>query len=595
MSDGRDTFWDGDHYSCNIGDYKGTGALTFNYTQYQECKPHDVPHDCLCDYVGLVQDCLTTSRIPYLESPYCVFDPYAFIGDLLMLLWLVFLFVNLALVVDARVVPNVTAIAKMLKMSDNLAGLTLLAFGNGVVDIFSAGAAVLAAEKGGTMGISVLLGCGLYVTTFVSAVIAYNFEPEVQFRSLGRDCIFYFIGLVWTAWILEDHKLYLWEIIGFPIMYFFYLAYAIISETMQEANPNSKLGRFADKFKSIFTRSSLAEISQEPLIPTATGDVYHDLYDDMEFADGVHPGIVQALSRYSHLKHDHELPAHSLHSPGSLRYTISRMDLFDTHEGSKWEKKSLVAKMIVILQLPLKTILSLSTPVVFYEDFAIAWDKRLHVIISFSAPPIAVILTSEDAFYWMTSSVNTIPALFVSLVLGFILSMTVWRTTKIEEPPRWNGAFAVLGFCISLFYIYAISEEMVSLIRSFGLIWGIPTSIIAMAILGAGNGTCDLVSNYIIASRGRPNIAIGAAYGAPVLNLYMGMTAMGIIGGWRWGLPFPMYADKQIFSGLAVIMVGLIPAMVSSYQGKIGTNTAKFLFSLYAIFIIVSLIGLFFV
>lgn len=61
---------------------------------------------------------------------------------ILFSLWLVFLFLNLVLVLDSRVVPNINTVAKTLGMSDSLAGVTLLAFGNGAADVFSAAAAV---------------------------------------------------------------------------------------------------------------------------------------------------------------------------------------------------------------------------------------------------------------------------------------------------------------------------------------------------------------------------------------------------------------------------------------------------------------------
>jgi len=49
------------------------------------------------------------------------------------------------------------------------------------------------------------------------------------------------------------------------------------------------------------------------------------------------------------------------------------------------------------------------------------------------------------------------------------------------------------------------------------------------------------------------------------------------------------------FIGLALIVVALIPAIVASRHGTLGPNTAKFLFSLYFMFLSVSLMSLFFI
>lgn len=51
---------------------------------------------------------------------------------------------------------------------------------------------------------------------------------------------------------------------------------------------------------------------------------------------------------------------------------------------------------------------------------------------------------------------------------------------------------------------------------------------------------------WFLAETGRPNIAIGAVYGAPVLNLYMGVTTMGIIGSLKYGLPYKIKVDQQM-------------------------------------------------
>lgn len=74
-----------------------------------------------------------------------------------------------------------------------------------------------------------------------------------------------------------------------------------------------------------------------------------------------------------------------------------------------------------------------------------------------------------------------------------------------------------------------------------------------------------------------------------------GVTVMGIVGAVNYGLPYPIESDQQIFCGLGIIIVALIPAIVSSYYGKLTANTAKFLFSLYIMFLLVSLLSLFFV
>ena len=50
------------------------GGIVFNYTAGESCDLQDVPEKCLCNYTAQVVDCMSTSRIPYLDGPYCVFQ-----------------------------------------------------------------------------------------------------------------------------------------------------------------------------------------------------------------------------------------------------------------------------------------------------------------------------------------------------------------------------------------------------------------------------------------------------------------------------------------------------------------------------------------
>ena len=55
----------------------------------------------------------------------------------LLILWLLVLFIGLAVSADNYFCPSVETISKTLGLSQNIAGVTLLALGNGAPDIFS--------------------------------------------------------------------------------------------------------------------------------------------------------------------------------------------------------------------------------------------------------------------------------------------------------------------------------------------------------------------------------------------------------------------------------------------------------------------------
>lgn len=81
---------------------------------------------------------------------------------------------------DAYLSPVLASIAKHLKLSESLAGVTLLAFGNGAPDVFSALSAssdVESLQHDGTgegfyLAAASSLGSGLFVSAIVSSAIA---------------------------------------------------------------------------------------------------------------------------------------------------------------------------------------------------------------------------------------------------------------------------------------------------------------------------------------------------------------------------------------------------------------------------------------
>ena len=83
-------------------------------------------------------------------------------------LWIFILFIGLGVSADDYFCPNLAIISKTLRLSHNIAGVTILAFGNGAPDIFSALASVNQARP------ELLLGKVLYIR-FVHIYILFTY------------------------------------------------------------------------------------------------------------------------------------------------------------------------------------------------------------------------------------------------------------------------------------------------------------------------------------------------------------------------------------------------------------------------------------
>ena len=82
------------------------------------------------------------------------------------------------------------------RLSQNIAGVTILAFGNGSPDIFSALAAVNQSRPELVLG--ALFGAGVFVTTAVAGAVCLSTPFTLMSRPFLRDVIFYMAAGFWA-------------------------------------------------------------------------------------------------------------------------------------------------------------------------------------------------------------------------------------------------------------------------------------------------------------------------------------------------------------------------------------------------------------
>lgn len=83
-----------------------------------------------------------------------------------------------------------------LRLPQNIAGVTILAFGNGAPDIFSALASVQ--QQRPELLIGALFGAGVFVTTAVTGAICLSKPFKLMERPFLRDVTFYLAAGFWA-------------------------------------------------------------------------------------------------------------------------------------------------------------------------------------------------------------------------------------------------------------------------------------------------------------------------------------------------------------------------------------------------------------
>ncbi|RKP31511.1 hypothetical protein METBISCDRAFT_26587 [Metschnikowia bicuspidata] len=152
-----------------------------------------------------------------------------------------FCFVSLAHAASEYLCPNLHAISKLLQFSDNLSGLTLLAFGNGSADIFSTYHAL---ESGSVeLATSELICASLFILTVVVGSISIAKPFKVPKFFFFRDTFFYLLILTIMLLILTVGAInYIFATV-LMVSYVVYVAFAVYT--------HSHLARLAHKLNNI--------------------------------------------------------------------------------------------------------------------------------------------------------------------------------------------------------------------------------------------------------------------------------------------------------------------------------------------------------
>jgi len=156
----------------------------------------------------------------YLSFYYCTLGNAKPVAFIILVVWLGLLFTTIGIAASDFFSINLSTIARVLGLSENLAGVTFLAFGNGSPDVFSTFAAM--GSNSGSMAVGELIGAAGFITAVVAGSMALVREFKVSKRTFVRDIVFFIVAISFTMVFLADGELHLWEcftMIGFYLSY----------------------------------------------------------------------------------------------------------------------------------------------------------------------------------------------------------------------------------------------------------------------------------------------------------------------------------------------------------------------------------------
>lgn len=155
------------------------------------------------------------------------------------------------------------------------------------------------------------------------------------------------------------------------------------------------------------------------------------------------------------------------------------------------------------------------------------WNRWLVATQLFTAPLFIVVLVWANTDPDLQLRTLLLPCLYVLVASLVVFALLILFTTP-SNPPKYRYILCFFGFIVAIAWISTIANEVVGVLKAFGVILGISDAILGLTIFAVGNSLGDLVADITVARLGYPVMALSACFGGPMLNILLGIGLSGL-------------------------------------------------------------------
>lgn len=443
-------------------------------------------------------------------------------------LWIALLFYLIYVATERHMVHVMHAIAKALRMSDNVAGSTLLSWGNGVAELFSA---FYGARKHAKMIVSASIGnllamvVGVQGLVYVIASAHASNKPRLMNQKLHNISIgIQLVTCIVLGVILWYEAIPLWMAVIMLIAYAGYVALMVFLQTEETPTNRSML--------------TISQASRSTMIAV-------DGKDDQEDPDK------QASWQ-----------------------TVMRILLFG--RVSNW---SLGRMTFAILVSPIHLVLKLVLPNV---KSSVCQSNALVTRLSLIVSPVICMLLIPIQFDELSYNTPTIALLlFAGVAMCTLLSLNCDGLTM-----RIKAMHVIYVFAACVLVISVLSKELIGVLSALNTLFKVPPLLVGMVPLAWGNIVGDVAAAVTLASTKHYEMALAAVRAVPVQSVFLILALVAVIIGSGRGSMLINDVGVNMYAALGcvfvvVILNGLVIPFYNGYRMSVGYGFV--LMSLYSI------------
>ncbi|CAD8052627.1 unnamed protein product [Paramecium primaurelia] len=504
--------------------------------------------DDSCQYAK--DNCNDQTIFPFTHYYFCQLDENWVILILIAPFLFFILFNFLARTVDDYLSPAVTFIAEYFKMSQTFAGVTLIAFANGVPDFLCA---VLASQDddGILIAVGSIFGSGLFMTTIiVGAVILLSGVVKAEKVPFMRDILFNGVAIILLMIFAFIGQINHYMAIGFCSLYLLYIIVVLVNENsikkkQRQDEINSQEEKKEQEEKQLLAKKDQGEEGNQDI-----QNVDEEL--KKELAESI---------------------------PESFKKPFGEM--------------TTISKIKYVYITSLEFVRKVTIPVSNQEKY----DKTYAAIHQLVCPIAMIALLGS-----FSMEIYEIKVWIILEVIGLLLFIY----QIIFEIP-----IIILSMeCVvcSIIWCKQVIQVLIDFILLIQTITGVSYSYLGMTFLAFGNSTCDFLVNTKLASIGYGLMAMTGCFSGGVFNMLCGfggaLVRLTAIEKYPGVVSFDLFRDAKsdsqtdiiitrmnnsiaycviIFSLMNIIMTCIV---VITKKFKLTKNLAYYYFFIYSVFFI---------
>ncbi|KRF81190.1 uncharacterized protein Dvir_GJ26498, isoform B [Drosophila virilis] len=493
----------------------------------------DFPYDQRCDFVRSANNCVYgTNFVPYMHLLACdfrcknLFEEHIFVTLFLILCFELLLF--LSHVVRLYYTPALKAVSRMLHMNEHLAGVTIMALGNTLPDMF----ANMCAIYDDVPIFGNCLSSALFVTMFTGGLVCYLSPFQMSAYNTVRDLLFFIFGIMLLEFcIIREQGITIAECIIMITLYAIYITVNVLDVYFLKRTLKS-LRREIDALYEL-------PVSEEVKEKRSTVQKKYDLLSQNN--------RVTILQRKSNS--DNTGTFGYMTKVGNVRVTIdmeANRNMHYTRASSKnhrlfqeffsailpikmneWRQATMLLRAYYIARAPVVFISVIYIPLVDYELQKNGWSKLLNCIQIFLNPAVTITMGKAMVFrdrskLWYYNIPHDVQYGLYSLVVTVPIAIVVFFHSNTSAPPPYHWMFTIMNLTGSMFAIFQSATEITVITGVLGFMLKVPPDFMGATVLCVANSLGDLVANASMALQGYEKMAYAAAIGSPFFSILLG-------------------------------------------------------------------------